>query len=288
MKIKVFAFILFVSALANFTSGEIIRGINIDFVTIGNPGNVADIAGCGWYGYLSPSGAVGYNYRIVTKEITADQWQTINAVARIDDTIFWSGNQPVAGVSWYSAARFCNYLTTGNTEDGVYKFSNGSLAYIMDHELAGSTYGKAYCLPTEDEWFKAAYYKPDNSGYSLYANGTNTAPLTSNTCYNIYSSPWDVGNGTQEQNGTFDMMGNVWEWCETNYDTYRIIRGGAFTSNEVLNPDFDALWNLSSYRQNATEPEGESELRGFRIAEIPEPTTLILLTLGGLVLRRKK
>jgi hypothetical protein len=72
---------------------------NIDFVTIGNAGNVADIDGCSWYGYPSPSGAVGYEYRIGTKEITAEQWRIVNTAAGIDDSYNWSGNQPVAGVS---------------------------------------------------------------------------------------------------------------------------------------------------------------------------------------------
>jgi len=35
--------------------------------------------------------------------------------------------------------------------------------------------GTIYVIPTEDEWYKAAYYA--GSGYSLYAFGTDTAPI---------------------------------------------------------------------------------------------------------------
>ena len=43
------------------------------------------------------------------------------------------------------------------------------------------------------------------AGYSLYANGTNTAPIAGvDTNYNnVIGHPWDVGSGTMEQNGTF-------------------------------------------------------------------------------------
>ena len=41
-KARILAVIVCVMAVANFASAEIIRGINIDFVTIGNTGNAAD------------------------------------------------------------------------------------------------------------------------------------------------------------------------------------------------------------------------------------------------------
>jgi formylglycine-generating enzyme len=282
-KIKILAVVMCVMAVANTASADTIRGINVDFVTIGNAGNAADTNGCGWYGYPSASGAVGYNYRIGTKEITANQWQTINNAAGIGGSGYWSGNQPAAFISWYDAARFCNYLTSGDKSLGAYQLgTDGSIT--VDRASAISAYGTIYVLPTEDEWYKAAYFKHDGSGYSLYANGTNIAPSTSDTCYSIYSSPWDVNSGTQEQNGTFDMMGNVWEWDETKpYDDHpwRIVRGGGFEST-------DPVWDLSSYRLDATELDNVNNSLGFRIASVPEPATILLLTLGGIILRKSR
>ncbi len=83
----------------------------------------------------------------------------------------------MAAITWYSMSIAILQLSNDriNTENGVYEFTGSSLTDIMDHEQAGSTYGTTYFLPTEDEWHKAAYYKPDGSGYSLYANGTSTA-----------------------------------------------------------------------------------------------------------------
>ena len=127
---------------------------------------------------------------------------------------------------------------------------------------------------------KAAYYT--GSDYSTYANGTNVAPIGGvNTNYMFTNRPWDIGTGTIEQNGTFDMMGNVWEWSETLLNpNISIIRGGAF-----VNIDY----NLSSSgRLFNTGPNFEGYAIGFRVASVPEPATILLFGLGGLVLRRRK
>ena len=117
----------------------------------------------------------------------------------------------MAGISWYEAAQFCNYLTSGNKYSGAYKFDISGNFQEIDRTSSISTYGTTYVIPTEDEWYKAAYFKPDGSGYSLYANGTNTAPIAGvqSNYNNVIGQPWNIGSGTQEQNGTFDMMGNV-------------------------------------------------------------------------------
>ncbi len=182
--VRVLAIIVCMMAAVNFASADTIRGIGMDFVTIGNPGNAADtqvMTADGTTGY----GSVGYNYRIGKYEVTAAQWQTINTAAGIGNPGNWSGNQPVAGISWYDAAQFCNYLTSGNKYSGAYKFDISGNFLSIDRASSISTYGTTYVIPTEDEWYKAAYFKPDGSGYSLYANGTDIAPIAGvNSNYN--------------------------------------------------------------------------------------------------------
>jgi len=100
-----------------------------------------------------------------------------------------------------------------------------------------------FLLISEDEWYKAAYYKPvDNESYSLYANGSDSA-------------------ASLEQNGTFDMMGNVWEWNESAFDSStnnmaasRVFRGGSVGFNEA---------DLRSSNRNSFSPAFEDFSIGF-------------------------
>ena len=210
-----------VMAVVNFASADLVRGINIDFVTIGNPGNAADTGG------TPGSGAVSYGYRIGKYEVTNAQWNTFTAaVGRPTgnsngynwNSLFTGAQQPTNNVSWYEAAQFCNYLTSGDKGQGAYQFSGNNTNpgdfLGVNRVAATATYGTIYVLPTKDEWYKATHYKPDSSGYSLYANGQITIPTADNG-WNYqggsYLPPWNVGTGTQERNGTFDMMGNVHE-----------------------------------------------------------------------------
>ncbi len=266
---------------------KVIRGIDIDFVSIGNAGNTADSSGFG---------AVDYAYQIGRYEITNNQWNAFVSAAGkptgssenfirnpYDESAKWTRDLfPTNGVSWPEAAQFCNYLTSGDKYSGAYNFDSSGVYLGADRTSAISTYGTTYVIPNNDEWYKAAYYT--GSGYSLYANGSITAPIEdidSNYGYEDGTYPWNVGTGTMEQNGTFDMMGNVWEWSESIVDSrsFRRLWGGSYYGQGI---------HLSSSTYASINPGSEFDYIGFRIASVPEPASMVLIGLGGVLLKCKR
>ncbi len=286
----------------------------IDFLNISGDASSANGMYIGSYKTFSdPSN----NYRIGTYEITNDQWDKfVNSYGTVtghpsnayDGSATWTGtNVPISMVSWYEGAQFVNWLNTSTGHTAAYKFTgtpgtsgytrgvweSGDAGYDSTNPYRNSN--AFYFLPTEDEWVKAAYW----NGTTLQTYATKAGESltqgdgTSGTGWNYddggYATdpygPWDVGSGSEELNGTFDMMGNVWEWMESPWrggyylGSNRGFRGGSYWSG------YD---DLSSFNRGYDNPLGEVTVRGFRVASVPEPTTLLLLGLGGLILRRMR
>ena len=240
------------------------------FVTIGNAGNLDDTTGYG---------AVAYEYNISSTEVTIAEFQASGASIGTANENYWSAvgtAAPASYVSLYEAMRYCNYLN-GDVNSGYYSSSDGGVTYTanaLSHDAYAAANGLTYFVPTEDEWYKAAYYDASGAGgYSLYANGTSTAPVAGTDANYGGSTAWVVGTGTEEQNGTDDMMGNVWEWMENSAG---VIRGGGYGLSET--------YLRSSSRFDAYNPSYENYDVGFRPVEVvPEPATALSLVLGGLV-----
>src|SRR6476659_4472457 len=99
-------------------------------------------------------------------------------------------NHPIAYVSWGDAARFANWLNHGQptgaqdastTEDGAYTL-NGATS-IADLSAVLRNQNAKWFIPTENEWYKAAFYQPaaqggDSDSYWKYPMRTNSAPYS--------------------------------------------------------------------------------------------------------------
>ncbi len=253
------------------------------------------------------------DYRMGTYEITDDQWSKfVNSYGTVtgspsiayDEGFFGTGtNVPTKDTSWYEAAQFANYLNTSTGHQAAYKFTGtqgtGNYTYAL-WESGDTGYDSSnpyrnssayYFLPTEDEWVKAAYW--NGTVLQRYANaspGDLISGVPDPAKWNYVSSAdtrrWNVGSGSKELNGTFDMMGNHFEWMESpRYSgedvstAIRSARGGSF--NNLVN------W-LRSNNRTGYDPYDEHGVVGFRVASVPEPCSLVLLSLGGLMLRRRR
>ena len=308
----------------NMPSGD----TSLKFVTVGNPGNVADTNG---------HGSVGYTYQMGEYDVTVGQYcQFLNAVATTSDpyglyathmaTDFQtlgikrsgsSGNYsysvtgsysqgvncPIFDASWGDAARFCNWLQNGQPigAEGLVTTENG--AYSLDGATSDAALmavtrnaNATYVIPTEDEWYKAAYFDPTlnggEGGYWAYPTKSNTAPSnvlsvtgTNNANYydGGYTDPTNrltpVGTFADTPNpyGTYDMGGDVWQWTENPAPNGvdRVLHGGSWVDNN------DSPGYLKSSARSLSAPTIEHSGVGFRVASVPEPCTLALLFAGG-------
>jgi len=302
--------------------------LKIDLVSVTDAGNPADFNG---------RGAVAQNFQMGKNDITAAQYcQFLNAVASKSDPYAlyndkMSSNRnvasitrttekdgsftystkmaadylPIAHVSWFSAARFCNWMHNGQlignedattTETGAYTL-NGAMkdesgsASVTKSDYCKLNDGAKFFLPTEDQWYKAAYYKRTGSAdYWDYPTRSDVPPnnqqkLTPNEAnYFIGSNvddsksfPWywnyqysnggktpfitlvGLFGGAPGPYGTFDMGGNLFQWvCNPGYAGTRVIRGGSWKKQQN-----DELKRTTCITAN---PAIGYEFVGFRIA----------------------
>jgi formylglycine-generating enzyme required for sulfatase activity len=316
-------------ATSNFTLADTFgTGANqfaIDFVNISGDASSANGTNIGegspgdsWYRtFTDPEN----EYRMGTYEITNAQWNKFKsaygtvagspASAYDTNSSNTQTNVPANNISWYEAAQFVNWLNTSTGHQAAYKFTGtihtsnynfvpwgtNDTGYNASNPFRNSN--AFYFLPTEDEWIKAAYWNGTAlQTYALKAGDTlHPGDSISGTGWNYYDSSyggysglWNVGSGSEELNGTFDIMGNAWEWIESPFysgdyssGSYRGFRGGSYASN------YERYLGLS-YRGTAITygPYTENMSLGFRVAAIPEPATLLLLAFGAMILQRKK
>jgi hypothetical protein len=165
------AIVALLVALCSVMNGTA-HAINYEMVTVGDPGNAADVTGYG---------AVGSEYRIGKYEVTIQQYTDfLNAVAASDPYSLYNsnmatdlniagiwregssgsytyrvitdgidtGNRPITYVSWFDAARFTNWMQNGqltgtagaaSTETGAYTI-NGATSGAGPMKNAGATW----------------------------------------------------------------------------------------------------------------------------------------------------
>ena len=215
-------------------------------------------------------------------------------------------NRPVNYVSWGDSARFANWLHNGQptgaqgastTERGAYTLDGA----MTNAELLAITRNAdwKWAITSEDEWYKAAYHKNDGvtGNYWDYPTSSNNVPgrdlndVSGNNA-NYYGNPYPIQSpyyttvagefqNSDSPYGTFDQGGNVWEWNESVlFGSFRGLRGGSFYNSDV---------NLHASLRNYYDPSVEHNSVGFRVSEVPEPATIVMLALAGVgALRRRR
>ena len=326
-------FMVGVAALLSSLAVSTHAQVTLDMVTVGDPGNTADD---------TTYGAVATSFQIMKYEWTNSQYTDfLNSVAATDTYSLYNadmginarsgitqsgssgsytyavktdmGDKPVNYVDWFAAARVSNWLMNGGTSSS----STETGAYT----LSGSTSGNApavnsnatFYVPTEDQWYKAAYYKggSTNAGYWDYATQSDSVPTavtagstgigssgsTGNFANYNDAADWNSQNGNVTTVGTnggasaygaFDMSGNVDEWNDLTgaAGSSRGLRGGLWY--------YDASALSSSYRRTY-DPSVENGGIAFRLASpvaVPEPSTWVMglagIACGGWQMWRRR
>jgi sulfatase modifying factor 1 len=225
-----------------------------------------------------------------------------------------AANRPITFVSWFDSARFANWLANGQptgaqtsttTENGAYNLNGATSGTARARNVTNPNTGATptYVIPTENEWYKAAYYSPvlnsGSGGYYTYATQSNTAPGNiisgaanqvnyNNGVYSVTQSAsdsesqnflTDVGafSGSGSFYGTFDQSGNVFEWNDLTgaAGSSRGLRGGNWSSISAS--------DLSSSDRSTVAPSFGNDTAGFRLASpvpVPEPSTWVMGAVG--------
>jgi sulfatase modifying factor 1 len=298
------------AGVVSFGSGT--NQFNMEFVTIGNPGNAADTTG-----NPNPAGSVGYVYGIGKYEVKrqmVNQYNSVYGTAQsleitLADLTAYGGNgvEKPATMSWNNAARFINWLSTSKGGNAAYKFTTSgvndnitpwSVADTQDYDPLNPYRSRraTFALPTYNEWYKAAYYNPATSAYFNYATGSDSIPASVASGTSPGTAVWyQPGPANVEQAGglspygVMGLAGNAWDWEETSHDllnnsggSNRGIRGGSW---------FHGVNELNASWRNSLSPfsAGDGNI-GFRVVmvgsigggQVPEPTSMAILGLGAL------
>ncbi|MBM3845598.1 MAG: hypothetical protein FJ405_04845, partial [Verrucomicrobia bacterium] len=264
------------------------------YVAVADPGNPKDTV------WNTARGTVAYVYEISKYKVSNTEYAAfLNAKAKSDPNSLWGGggeilrdgedgsytyavlagreNRPVRWVAAVDGMRMANWLSNGGREDsdtetGTYTFSGYKAASARNPNAN-------YFLPTDDEWYKAAFYDPTKGGvggywqYPMRTDAPNQlvselppgGPFSAN--FNSVNAAnggtTDVGAYTAASSyyGTFDQAGNTWEWQEP-------ARAGAQRTSRRSGSWANAINRLSAnvIADNDIGNAGQSEHQSFRLA----------------------
>ncbi len=164
-------------------------------------------------------------------------------------------NHPVVHVSWNDAVAYCNWRSKKEGLAQVYRMEGNSTTTIRK--------ANGYRLPTEAEWEYAARSGGNERMY-IWGEEVPMGNVADQDFHSIEEGPyWEtykdgyiytapVDAFEQGELGLHQLIGNVWEWCGDWYGadyyavsanevspggpevgTFRVIRGGAFSSEPI-------------------------------------------------------
>jgi len=167
-------------------------------------------------------------------------------------------------------------------------------AYTLNGQTSGNAParnpGAQVFLPSRDEWYKASFYSGTGSSYFTWPTASNTQPTNTITNLSLVNAanyggastptttPIAVASYTNTTSpyALYDAMGNVTEYTDTSNSSSQIqVFGGSWATTLAQ----ASLWNANASAIFRSTSVTTSQL-GFRVAAVPEPTTIALAGTG--------
>jgi formylglycine-generating enzyme required for sulfatase activity len=209
------------------------------------------------------------SFLISPTEVTEQEFESVMG---FNPSQYRGANLPVENVSWWDAIRYCNLRSVREHLHPAYDLSTGR----CDHNQDG------YRLPTEAEWEIAAAENAEIDRNKIATLGSSDTKDLAALMHLIARGPSAVATRQPNRWGLYDMLGNVWEWCQDFFDPVlffpdannphgpasgiaRVIRGGSFASST-------SSWS-KEYRSSLA-PQTHSRFTGFRVCRTVTPVCI--------------
>ncbi|WP_421901420.1 formylglycine-generating enzyme family protein [Maridesulfovibrio sp.] len=162
-------------------------------------------------------------------------WETSRHQVCLDG--FWMGKYEVTQAEWKKVMGNNPAYFKGDRNPVEQVSWNDAKKFIQKFNVMGRG---GFSLPSEAQWEYAAragmtgkwYWGDSNESICIYANVIDESSLRSNlgVCNDLYKFVAPVGQFKPNGYGLYDMIGNVWEWCEDTYDRK------AYSGHSRINP----------------------------------------------------
>lgn len=166
------------------------------------------------YGAQPPHQVTLSAFAIQETDVTQEQYQ---AVMDTNPSYFNTGTgaslRPVESVTWYNAIQFCNGLSKLSGLDTCYTYT-----FTGDSNVTCDFTKNGYRLPTEAQWEYAC--RAGSTTEYWWGPDTNGMGARAWSLLNISGTTHPVATKLANAYGLYDMIGNVWQWCNDWYGTY--------------------------------------------------------------------
>ena len=189
--------------------------------------------------------AIPRRFAIAAQEVTVEQFQRFLKLGGITiesyqlSASFLSSfspdpKGPWIGLDWYTAAHYCNWLSE---QEGLPKeqwcyLPNEAGAYAEGMSIPADVLQRTgYRLPTEAEWEYACRAGTVTSRY--YGHSLDLLYAYAWYQANSKEHAWTCGSLFSNELGLFDMLGNIYEWCQDSSNASQPAKEGIY--NDIIN-----------------------------------------------------